>query len=138
MHDDYLQMLHLGQKPIYIILSVTGKLIQIMQILVARDYIWRGCGCWQITTCIRAADNLKPLSKSWFTCLPCLLAMLTTNSGGAQELADLAQEEQILHHYAAMVKKDLEVYHAYSWSQEYWKNLFKNCLAYFIPANSLL
>ena len=59
--------------------------------------------------------------------------MSTSNSGGAQE-SKLAQEEQILHHHAAMIKKDLEAYRAYSRSQEDWKNLFKNRLARFIPA----
>jgi hypothetical protein len=55
--------------------------------------------------------------------------MSTFNSGGAQ---DLNQEEQTLHHHAAMIKKDLEAYRAYSRSQEDWKNLFKNLLARFI------
>lgn len=63
---------------------------------------------------------------------PCLLAMSTSNSGGVQELT---QEEQILHHHAAMVKKDLEAYHAYSRSQDDWKDLFKSRLASFFLAN---
>ena len=57
--------------------------------------------------------------------------MPTFNSGGAQ---DLTQDEQILHHYAAVVKKDLEAYHAYSRSQEDWNVLFKNNLVCFIFA----
>jgi hypothetical protein len=56
--------------------------------------------------------------------------MLTSISGGVQ---DLTQEEQILHHYAAMIKKDLDRYHAYSVSQEGWRDLFKNRLARIIP-----
>jgi hypothetical protein len=57
--------------------------------------------------------------------------MSTSDFGGAQ---DLNQEEQTLHHHAAMVKKDLEAYRdrAYSRSQDDWKNLFKNLLARFI------
>lgn len=51
---------------------------------------------------------------------------MTPNSGGAQELT---QDEQILHHYAAIVKKDLEAYHAYSRSKENWQDLFKDRLA---------
>ena len=58
--------------------------------------------------------------------------MSTSNSGGAQ---DLALEEQILHHHAAMIIKDLETYHdhAYSRTKNDWKNLFKSYLARFIP-----
>src|SRR5258707_12719755 len=55
--------------------------------------------------------------------------MSTSNSGGAQ---DLTQDEQILHHYAAIIKRDIEAYHAYSRSQEDWKDLFENHLARFI------
>jgi hypothetical protein len=46
-----------------------------------------------------------------------------------QELSQLTQDEQVLHHYAAMVKKDLEAYHAYSRSKEDWKHLFVHRLA---------
>jgi hypothetical protein len=56
--------------------------------------------------------------------------MLASNSGGAQ---DLTQDEQILHHHAAMFKKDLEAYRAYSRSEEDWKVLFESHLARFIP-----
>ena len=52
--------------------------------------------------------------------------MSTSNSGQVQ---DLTQEEQTLHHHAAMIKKDLETYHACSRSREEWNDLFKNCLA---------
>jgi hypothetical protein len=52
--------------------------------------------------------------------------MSTSNSEQAQ---DLTQEEQILHHHAAMIKKDLEAYHAYSRSGREWKDLFKKSLA---------
>jgi hypothetical protein len=55
--------------------------------------------------------------------------MLTPNSGRPQ---DLTQEEQILHHHAAMIKRDLEAYRAYARSQEDWKDLFQNSLASFI------
>ena len=58
--------------------------------------------------------------------------MSTSGSGGAQ---DLTQEEQILHHHAAMLKKDLEAYHAYSRSQDDWKDLFKSRLASSILEN---
>jgi hypothetical protein len=47
----------------------------------------------------------------------------------AGEVQGLTQEEQILHHHAAMIKKDLEAYHAYSRSKEDWNDLFRNCLA---------
>ncbi len=57
---------------------------------------------------------------------PFLLAMSTSDSGGAQ---NLTQDEQILHHYAAMVKKDAEAYHAYSRSRRSWEDLFKDHLA---------
>jgi hypothetical protein len=59
--------------------------------------------------------------------------MSTSNFGGAQ---DLTQEEQILHHHAALIKKDLEAYRAYSRSQEDWKDLFKSCLARFSLAST--
>jgi len=42
---------------------------------------------------------------------------------------DLTQDEQILHHHAAIIKKDLEAYHAYTRSKEDWNNLFINHLA---------
>ena len=80
-----------------------------------------------------AADNLKPPSKSWLTSFPCLLAMSISNSGEAQEFK-LSQEEQILHHHAAMVKRDLEAYRTYFRSQEDWNTLFKTSLARFILA----
>jgi len=93
-------------------------------------------GCWwshgvYIGNCWLNRRNLylKLLSKYWFTCFPCLLAMSTSNSGGAQ---DLTQDEQILHHHAAIIKRDIEAYHAYSRSQEDWKDLFENHLARFI------
>jgi len=57
--------------------------------------------------------------------------MLTSNSEGAH---NLTQEEQILHHHAAMVKKDLETYHAYFRSQENWNDLFKRRLVHIILA----
>jgi hypothetical protein len=57
--------------------------------------------------------------------------MATSNSGGAQELT---QDEQILHHHAAMVKKDLEAYRAYSRGKEDWEYLFTDRLVRFILA----
>ena len=54
--------------------------------------------------------------------------MTTPNAGGAQ-LLKLTQDEQILHHYAAMVKKDLEAYHACFRSKEDWDDLFTDRLA---------
>ena len=61
--------------------------------------------------------------------LPCLLTMSTCNSEGAK---GLTQDERILHHHAAIIKRDLEAYRAYSRSQEDWKILFKDHLARFI------
>ena len=52
--------------------------------------------------------------------------MSTPNSGGAQ---DLNQDELILHHHAAMVKKDLDAYHTRSRSQADWVDIFKTHLA---------
>ena len=52
--------------------------------------------------------------------------MSTSNSEGVQ---NLTQEEQVLHHHAAMIKRDLEAYHAHPRSQEDWKGLFKSRLA---------
>ena len=64
------------------------------------------------------------------TCILFLLAMSTPNSEGGAH--NLTEEEQILHHQAAMLKKDLEVYRAYPSSQEDWNNIFKDRLARFI------
>jgi hypothetical protein len=50
---------------------------------------------------------------------------------GTQELT---QEEQILHHHAAMVKRDLEAYRAYTRSQADWEDLFTSRLARFMPS----
>jgi len=57
--------------------------------------------------------------------------MSTSNFRGAE---NLTQKEQTLHHYTAMVKRDLELYHLYpaSISQEDWKHTFKHHLAYLI------
>ena len=85
----------------------------------------------QPTSGVAGGLHLKLLSKDRPACFPSSLAMSTFSSGGAQ---DLIQEEQVLHHHAAMIKKDLEAYHAYSRSQEDWKDLFKNRLARFILA----
>ena len=52
----------------------------------------------------------------WPTCILFFLAMSTSNSEG--EAHNLTEKEQILHHQVAMLKKDLEVYHAYPSSQE--------------------
>jgi len=54
--------------------------------------------------------------------------MSTSNFRGAE---NLTQKEQTLHHYAAMVKRDLESYRLYpaSMSQEDWKRVFKHHLA---------
>ena len=57
--------------------------------------------------------------------------MVTSNSREAQELT---QDEQILHHHAAMVKKDLEAYCAYSRDKEDWEYLFTDRLVCFILA----
>ncbi len=55
--------------------------------------------------------------------------MSTSNSGEAQ---DLTEDEIILHHHAAIVKKDVEAYHAHSSSENDWLDLFKDHLARFI------
>src|SRR5712691_7175466 len=62
------------------------------------------------------------------TLFPCLLTMLISNSVEAQNLTD---DEQILHHYAAMVKEDLEAYRVYptTKSQNDWEGIFKRHLA---------
>jgi hypothetical protein len=52
-----------------------------------------------------------------------------TFDSGAQ---DLTKEEQILHHHAAVIKKDLEAYHTYPRTQEGWNASFKNHLVLFI------
>jgi len=54
--------------------------------------------------------------------------MSTSNFRGAE---NLTQNEQTLHHYAAMVKRDLESYCLYpaSMSPEDWKHTFKHHLA---------
>lgn len=56
--------------------------------------------------------------------------MSTYNSEGAQ---DLTEDELILHHHAAVIKRDLEAYHMRSKSKEDWVNIFTNHLAHFIP-----
>ena len=55
--------------------------------------------------------------------------MLTSNSGEAQ---DLTEDEIILHHHVAIVKKDVEAYRAHSSSENDWLDLFKDHLACFI------
>jgi len=57
-----------------------------------------------------------------------LLTMSTFNS----EAQDFTEEEQILHHHVAMIKKDLEAYHTYPRTQEDWNASFKNHLVHFI------
>ena len=54
--------------------------------------------------------------------------MSTSNSGDQS----LTQDEQTLHHHAAVVKRDVEIYHAFSRSDENWKALFKDHLVCFI------
>lgn len=73
----------------------------------------------KLETGIRSCRDPKLPSKRFL----CFFAMSIRNS------QDLTQEEQILHHHAAMIKKDLEAYHAYSRTEEDWKELFKNRLA---------
>jgi len=57
--------------------------------------------------------------------------MSISNSGEAQNLTD---DEQILHHYTAMVKEDLEAYRVYptNKSQNDWEGIFKHHLAHLI------
>ena len=47
---------------------------------------------------------------------------------------NLSKTEQILHHYAAMVKKDLDKYHADSRREQDWVDVFKDHLVHFIFA----
>lgn len=51
--------------------------------------------------------------------------MSTPNFEGTQHLT---QDEEILHHYAAVIKKDLEAYRACFRSEKDWNRLFKNHL----------
>jgi hypothetical protein len=55
--------------------------------------------------------------------------MLASNSGGSQ---DLTPDEQILHHHAAMIQKDIEAYCAYPGGEKSWKKRFKDHLVRFI------
>jgi hypothetical protein len=55
--------------------------------------------------------------------------MSTYSSEGVK---DLTPDERILHHHAAILKKDLEAYHACSRSRDDWNDLFKIRLVRFI------
>jgi len=60
---------------------------------------------------------------------------MSISNSGAQ---NLTQDEQILHHYAAVIKEDLKAYHAYSSrSKQNWTALFKTRLVRFIPVIQL-
>ena len=54
--------------------------------------------------------------------------MSTSNFRGTR---DLTQDELILHHHAAMVKKDLDACHADSGSNDDWNDVFINHLVRF-------
>ena len=54
--------------------------------------------------------------------------MSTSNFRGTP---DLTQDEQILHHHAAMVKKDLDAYRAESGGNDDWNAVFINHLVRF-------
>ena len=46
---------------------------------------------------------------------------------------DLTQDEQILHHHAAVVRQNLEVYHACALRDEAtWTKLFRALLVFFL------
>jgi hypothetical protein len=64
--------------------------------------------------------------------------MSTSNSGDSGEVLNLTDDEQILHHYAAMVKQDLEAYRTdpTDKSQKDWEGVFKHHLARLIPSNA--
>jgi hypothetical protein len=64
--------------------------------------------------------------------------MSISNSGNSGEALNLTDEEQILHHYAAMVKEDLEAYRAYpaNKSQNDWEGVFKRHLARLISSTA--
>jgi hypothetical protein len=51
----------------------------------------------------------------------------------SEEAQGLTQDEQILYHYAAMIKKDLEVYCKNPQGQDNWNNVFANCLVCLYP-----
>jgi len=57
--------------------------------------------------------------------------MSASNSGDQ----NLTWDEQTLHHHAFMIKRDLEVYHALSRSEQDWKALFKDRLVCFISVS---
>jgi hypothetical protein len=46
------------------------------------------------------------------------------STSDSREALDLTGDEQILHHHAAMVKKDLEAYNTIFRSRRDWQNLF--------------
>jgi hypothetical protein len=46
----------------------------------------------------------------------------------SKEAQGLTQDEQILYHYVAMIKKDLEAYCKNPQGQDNWNNVFVNCL----------
>jgi len=58
------------------------------------------------------------------------LTMSASNDSGAA--SHLTLDEQILHHHAAKVKKDVEAYRTYSRKPQDWRDLFTNHLARFI------
>ena len=57
--------------------------------------------------------------------------MSASNSGDQ----NLTQDEETLHHQAAMIKRDLEIYRALSRSEQDWKALFKDRLVCFISVS---
>jgi len=57
--------------------------------------------------------------------------MSASNSGDQ----NLTEDERTLHHHAAMIKRDLEVYRALSRSEQDWKTLFKDRLVCFISVS---
>ena len=62
--------------------------------------------------------------------------MSTPNFGATQ---DLTQEEQVLHHYAAMVKGDLEAYRmSASRHEQRWKIAFEERLVFLDPCALLI
>jgi hypothetical protein len=57
---------------------------------------------------------------------PFLLAMSASNIDAALSFKDLTREEQFLHHYAAVVKKNLQVYIASpSRDEQSWRVKFR-------------
>ena len=87
-----------------------------------------GCRC-----AVRTVRTHRPPLPFSFNPEPFFLPTMSTSKLG--RTPELTQEEQILHHYAGMVKKDLQAYHASPLRDEStWRRIFKDHLVLFILA----